>query len=448
MRFRLMATYRGVPYEVGVGPSSSDVVLFAACPPPEELGFEPAPGHWRKHVIRAEVDVLWESRPVGTFHGDPCLVLDDLGDRLHIAYLGKDGRRARELGYWQVDRGVYELLTPRDEATGLTEEKAEKNLPRRAPVNGAQPMPSYPYGSPQWAPAPASSAGPQDPRGTNGGAGGYVGEPALAPAGAWNGTGTLASTGGWNGAGPPAGTGGWNGTGTPADTGGWNRNGTPADTGGWNRNGTPAGAGTWNGHAAPPAVAGPAPGPTGVAWPAGTAWRARTGCSTPLPRPARAAGAWDRSPAGGPPASSGCRPGRSSRNWLTWRRSPARPMRWSRNLTARCACCGPRTDSRSSARPTAPGTRCARSMTRKRRTSTCSASWPLKPSATARWYLPAERLTEASAPLRRGQARAGYSAAGEAIRTLSRRSPRAVRALMVPSGTSSRSAISRWVRSA
>ena len=195
MRFRLMATYRGVPYEVGVGPSSSDVVLFAACPPPEELGFEPAPGHWRKHVIRAEVDVLWESRPVGTFHGDPCLVLDDLGDRLHIAYLGKDGRRARELGYWQVNRGVYELLTPRDEVTGLTEEKAEKSLPRRAPVNGAQPMPSYPYGSPQWPQAPAA-AGPQDQRGTSGGAGGYVGEPALAPAGAWNGNGTPASHGG------------------------------------------------------------------------------------------------------------------------------------------------------------------------------------------------------------------------------------------------------------
>src|SRR5229473_1562768 len=98
MRFRLMATYRGVPYEVGVGPSSSDVVLFAACPPPGELG------------------------------------------------------------YWQVDRGVYELVTPRDEVTGLTEEKAEKNLPRRGPVNGAQPMPSYPYGSPQWPPATAATA--------------------------------------------------------------------------------------------------------------------------------------------------------------------------------------------------------------------------------------------------------------------------------------------------
>ncbi len=38
--------------------------------------------------------------------------------------------------------------------------------------------------------------------------------------------------------------------------------------------------------------------------------------------------------------------------------------------------------------------------------------------------------------------------AGETISAPSRRKPRAVRALMVPSGTSSRSAISRWVRSA
>ncbi len=250
MRFRLMATYRGVPYEVGVGPSSTDVVLFAACPPPEELGFEPAPGHWRKHVIRAEVNVLWESRPVGTFHGDPCLVLDDLGDRLHIAYLGKDGRRARELGYWQVNRGVYELLTPRDEVTGLTEEKAEKNHPRRPPGNGAQPMPSYPYGSPQRPSAPVPSAGLPGPRGRDSGAG-YSGEPALAPAGAWNGNGSPAGTGGWNGNGAPADTGSWNRNGAPAATGPWNGNGSPADTGGWNGNAPPPGTGGWNRNGAP-----------------------------------------------------------------------------------------------------------------------------------------------------------------------------------------------------
>jgi len=175
MRFRQMATYRGVPYEVGVGPAESDVVLFAACPPPEELGFEPATGHWRKRVIRAEVDVLWESRPIGTFHGEACLVLDDLGDRLHIVYLGKDARRARELGYWQVDRGVFELLTPRDEVTSLNEEKVEKSLPRARPEPAAPPQPSYPYGAQPWSAAPLAAPAPADARGR-----GYPAEPALA----------------------------------------------------------------------------------------------------------------------------------------------------------------------------------------------------------------------------------------------------------------------------
>ena len=145
MRYRLMATYRGVPYEAGAGPSGSDVVLFAACPPPEELGFEPATGHWRKRVIRAEVDALWESRPVGTFRNEPCMVLDDLGDRLHIAYLGADAGLAASLGYWQVDRGVFELLTPRDEVTGLIEERIEKPLRLAPPTGQAGMQPSYPY---------------------------------------------------------------------------------------------------------------------------------------------------------------------------------------------------------------------------------------------------------------------------------------------------------------
>jgi hypothetical protein len=161
VRYRLMATYRGVPYEAGVGPYGSDVVLFAACPPPEELGFEPATGHWRKRVIRAEVDALWESRPVGIFHDEPCLVLDDLGDRLHIAYLGADADRARTLGYWQVDRGVFELLTAREEVTGLTEERVDKPLLATQPP-AAGPDPTYPYRS---APLPPPVAPPLAPPG-------------------------------------------------------------------------------------------------------------------------------------------------------------------------------------------------------------------------------------------------------------------------------------------
>ena len=162
MRYRLMATYRGVPYEAGVGPSGSDVVLFAACPPPEELGFEPATGHWRKRVIRAEVDALWESRPVGTFRMEPCIVLDDLGDRLHIAYLGEDAARAASLGYWQVDRGVFELLTPREEVTGLIEERVEKPLRLAPPVSPVVPESSYPY-HPVPGPAPVPAAAVADP---------------------------------------------------------------------------------------------------------------------------------------------------------------------------------------------------------------------------------------------------------------------------------------------
>jgi len=136
MRYRLMATYRGVPYEAGIGPTDGDVMLFAACPPPEELGFEPATGHWRKQLRIQDVQGLWESRPMGTFRGDRCIVLDDLGDRLHIAYLGHDAYQAEQLGYWQVDRGVFELVTPRDEVTEIIEERLD--YPRRA--NGQDPV--------------------------------------------------------------------------------------------------------------------------------------------------------------------------------------------------------------------------------------------------------------------------------------------------------------------
>jgi hypothetical protein len=165
MRYRLMATYRGVPYEVGLGPSNFEVVLFAACPPPEELGFEPATGHWRKQVIRAEIDALWESRPVGTFRGEPCIVLDDPGDRLHIAYLGTDPDRAAGLGYWQVDRGVFELLAPREEVTGLTEERVDKPLRWGEQADETGPMATYPYGRAPWPvaapPIPAPQPAPE-----------------------------------------------------------------------------------------------------------------------------------------------------------------------------------------------------------------------------------------------------------------------------------------------
>src|SRR6516164_6684044 len=126
MRYRLMASYLGASYQAAVGPSDRDVTLFAAPPPPEEHGFSPAPGGiWRKQVRLDDLDGLWESRPIGSYHGEPCLVLDDLGDRLHIVYLGMDERRAAQLGYWEVDRGVFEVVVPRHDIGDLAEERHE-----------------------------------------------------------------------------------------------------------------------------------------------------------------------------------------------------------------------------------------------------------------------------------------------------------------------------------
>jgi hypothetical protein len=162
MRYRLMATYQGQPYEAGIGPSEGDVVLFAACPPPEELGFEPATGHWRKQLRLHDVQALWESRPTGTFRGEPCIILDDMGDRLHIAFLGHDGYQAEKLGYWQVDRGVFELITPHDEVLDIVEERTDYPHRSGPAVSGLSPAPPAPGLSPA-PPAPGLSPAPPAP---------------------------------------------------------------------------------------------------------------------------------------------------------------------------------------------------------------------------------------------------------------------------------------------
>ncbi len=143
-----MASYRGAPFEAGIGPTDDDIVLFAACPPPEDLGFEPATGHWRRQLRITDVQAVWESRPVGTFRGERCMVLDDLGDRLHIGYLGHDGYQAEQLGYWQVDRGVFELVAPRTDVSEILEERTE--YPRGTATGGLAngklaPEPGYPH---------------------------------------------------------------------------------------------------------------------------------------------------------------------------------------------------------------------------------------------------------------------------------------------------------------
>jgi len=123
-----MATYLGVPYHAGLGPDGNEATLFSPGPPPDELGFIPAGGHWRKQVNLTDLGALWQSRVVGEYRGEPCLVLDDLGDRLHIAYQGRDSARARQLGYWEIDREVFEVVVGRPDITGLAEERVEYPL--------------------------------------------------------------------------------------------------------------------------------------------------------------------------------------------------------------------------------------------------------------------------------------------------------------------------------
>ena len=167
MRYRLMATYLGVPYHAGFGPDGNEVTLFSPGPPPDELGFTAAGGHWRKQVDVTDLDALWQSRLVGEYRGEPCLVLDDLGDRLHIAYQGRDSARARQLGYWEIDREVFEVVVARQDITGLTEERVEYPLDaalfpasHRDPAAQARPeAPARGAGGPQAAGGAPPAAG-------------------------------------------------------------------------------------------------------------------------------------------------------------------------------------------------------------------------------------------------------------------------------------------------
>jgi hypothetical protein len=249
MRLRLMATYLGVPYQAGLGPDGTDVTLFSPGPPPEELGFTASGGFWRKQVGVMDLDGLWQSRPVGEYRGEPCLVLEDLGARLHIAYLGRDTTRAIQLGYWEIDREVFEVVVARQDVVGLTEERVDFPLVAAMfpPSGEAHEVLSDPTDPPlareaaQATAAAAASAGldagPLAPVSadhasrTPDRAAAWHGspwpepwpepEPWLEP-GPWNGTGTVTEPGARNGTGHRAEPAPWNGIEPGPEPAPWN----------------------------------------------------------------------------------------------------------------------------------------------------------------------------------------------------------------------------------
>jgi hypothetical protein len=161
-----MATYYGIPYHAGLGPDGNEATLFSPGPPPDELGFTPVGGHWRKQVSLTDLGALWQSRLVGEYRGEPCLVLDDLGDRLHIAYQGRDSARARQLGYWEIDREVFEVVVARQEVVGLTEERVEYPLDAAMfPASNRDPVAQMRPEAPARGPGGAQAAGGAQPAG-------------------------------------------------------------------------------------------------------------------------------------------------------------------------------------------------------------------------------------------------------------------------------------------
>ena len=90
----------------------------------EELdGFESASGYWRRTVAHPELEWLVLIRTVGAFGGEPCVVLDEDDDGLHIAYTGHSGMKAEAIGYWLGDHGAYEVVVPREEVFSIRVER-------------------------------------------------------------------------------------------------------------------------------------------------------------------------------------------------------------------------------------------------------------------------------------------------------------------------------------
>ena len=390
MRYRLMATYLGVPYHAGLGPDGNDATLFSPAPPPDELGFTAAGGHWRKQVSLTDLDALWQSRLVGEYRGEPCLILDDLGDRLHIVYLGRDSVRARQLGYWEIDREVFEVVVARPEVTGLTEERAEYPLASAMfpPSNRDLAVQARPEAPGRGGPVPQAAGGPSPSVTERTGPLRIVPRPGPQPAAdperiPRSGRTQTADTTSRADTPRPADTriarrvrrtGSRPGTARRAESPGPRRSRCPRRSRGPRRNRWPR----------------KSPGPRRSRWPRRSRGPRRSRWPRKSPGPRRRP---PRRPGDVPGGGTGCR-SRSSPNFSAWLPSRTRPMRSTRRCRAPCAWSKPTAASRCSAVPTTPGWMCASSKTRKRPTFTCLASWPPKPSAAGAYAL--DRLTGAS----------------------------------------------------
>ncbi|SDG07881.1 hypothetical protein SAMN05421505_101331 [Sinosporangium album] len=115
-----VAHFEGMNHPAALGPGPAEVVLFSE---EERKGFAASSGYWSRKVTRSELSWLVMVRTIGAFGGEPCVVLDEDEDGLHIAYTGHNGIKAEALGYWMVDHGAYEVVVPREEVVSIRVER-------------------------------------------------------------------------------------------------------------------------------------------------------------------------------------------------------------------------------------------------------------------------------------------------------------------------------------
>ena len=73
---------------------------------------------------------------------------------------GRDSARARQLGYWEIDREVFEVVVARQEVAGLTEERVEYPLDAAMfPASNRDPVAQMRPEAPARAPGGAQAAG-------------------------------------------------------------------------------------------------------------------------------------------------------------------------------------------------------------------------------------------------------------------------------------------------
>ena len=126
MRYRLMASYLGASYQAAVGPSDRDVTLFAAPPPPEEHGFSPVPAASGASRCGLTISTGCGSHgPSGPTTASPAWSLTISATGCTSSTWAWTSAGPAQLGYWEVDRGVFEVVVPRHDVTDLAEERHE-----------------------------------------------------------------------------------------------------------------------------------------------------------------------------------------------------------------------------------------------------------------------------------------------------------------------------------